>query len=448
MKSLKTIILISVVSSTLFSCGKWNNESTPDTHNFTTDYYSDEVPTGWMTLELNLIRTTPGFTPPVASRALGYTSLTLYESVVNGMPGYKPANKVLGLGYNLPTPETDKTYNWIVVANAAMKTIITNLFGNATSDGRNSIDSMYEKMTDKHKITLNYDEAQRSEAYGQAVAQAIFEWSKTDNGHEGYNNSYPSNYTSPSGPGLWIPTPPAYQPIPLLPYWGNNRPFMAANVTGSCLPPAPYPFSTDTNSSFYKDAYEVYTTKFDLTPQQIHIAKFWSDGGGTFTPPGHLMNIATVFLQTTGDKGASLTKTAEVYLRMGIALSDAFIACWKGKYTYNVIRPVSYINQNIDPEWTPLITTPNFPEYGSGHSTVSGAAAEVLTSMFGDNVEFIDHTNDSPTMDPRGFTSFRQMAEEAALSRLYGGIHYRNSNNNALIAGRQIGQNVVSIRLK
>lgn len=443
MKSKKLHALTLLLTIFLFSCDKWDNDTLPVAHNFNTDYYPHEVPARWMDLQLKLIKRTTGYTPPVASRSLAYTSLALYESIVPGMAGYRPANQAFGFNYTLPDVNPKKSYNWVIVANDAMRSIMTNLYEGTAN--KTSIDSLYNKMLTLHGITLDEEQSVASKEYGKKVAEVIYNWSKTDNADKAYNNSYPSGYTIPVGPGLWIPTPPAYQPTPLQPYWGSNRPFIAGNVTGECLAPAPIPFSTDTASDFYKQAYEVYTVSKNLTPYEEHTALFWADGSGTFTPPGHMMNIATFMLES---ENAKLTKAAEVYLRMGIACADAFISCWKTKYTYNVIRPVSYIRAYIDPEWTPLITTPPFPEYASGHSTVSGACAEVLTAIYGGNVEIIDHTNDSPTMEPWGWNSFYHGAEMAAMSRLYGGIHYRNSNEQGLKCGKAIGKNVMSVRLR
>jgi hypothetical protein len=195
---------------------------------------------------------------------------------------------------------------------------------------------------------------------------------------------------------------------------------------------------------FYKQAEEVYLTRIHLTDAQKNIALFWADGGGTVTPPGHNVNLAT---QTIRNKRLSLNEAAEVYAKVGIAVSDAFIACWKGKYKYNLMRPITYIQQNIDPSWSSLLATPPFPAYASGHATVSAAAAEVLSDLFGDKVQFADHTHEE-LYGIRKFSSFHDAAEEAAVSRLYGGIHFRMDNEAGLEKGKRIGKNVTAIDLK
>jgi hypothetical protein len=438
---MKKQILYLTASCIVFAagCSRDSNDTTTNS----TAKHSHDVATAWMDLELKLVKTTPGFSPPVAARALGYTGLTLYETVVPGMPQNKSAAEAYNYSYTIDVPGNVEDYNWAIAANAAMKHIVHELFANTTAANKTTIDSLYQAMLNQLKVSVEPDIVSQSETFGTDVATAVFDWSKTDNGHEGYNTNYPTGFTVPTGAGAWVPTPPAFQAIPLQPYWGSNRPFVPKNVTGTCLPPVAIPYSEDTGSVCYKQAYEVYTVKQNLTNEQKDIALFWADGGGTISPPGHCMNIGTQIMRSDA---VNLAKAAEVYMRLGMALNDAFIACWKGKYMYNVMRPVTYIKKNIDSSWTSLIGTPPFPEYGSGHSTGSGAAAEVLTASFG-NRSFTDHTHDAAGMTPRSFSSFHQAAEEAAVSRLYGGIHYRNSNDKALTCGKEIGYNITAVPL-
>jgi membrane-associated phospholipid phosphatase len=175
-----------------------------------------------------------------------------------------------------------------------------------------------------------------------------------------------------------------------------------------------------------------------LTARQKAIALFWSDDPGqTATPPGHSISIATQVLRR---ERSSLAEAAETYARLGVALSDAFVACWFQKYRYNLLRPVTYSRAQFDPGWTPLLVTPPFPEYPSGHSVQSGAAAQVLTDLFGRRYRFVDHTHDARGLAPRRFESFLDAAQEAAISRLYGGIHFRAAIDNGLAQGRRIGR--------
>ena len=242
----------------------------------------------------------------------------------------------------------------------------------------------------------------------------------------------------PVGPGLWVPTPPAFQPA-LQPAWGSNRCFAIDDAT-SCAPGNHTPYSEHEQSEFFVEAVEVYDAVDNLDDEREAIARFWADDpGATATPPGHSISIGTQVLRA---EDASLMTAAETYAKVGIAVSDAFVACWNTKFRYNLLRPVTYIQRLIDPAWSPLLTTPPFPEYTSGHSVQSAAAFGVLGDLFGDRYTFDDHTQDSRGLAPRHFDSFTEAAEEAAISRLYGGIHYRPAIELGLQQGRCIADAV------
>jgi PAP2 superfamily len=281
---------------------------------------------------------------------------------------------------------------------------------------------------------------ERSNRRGVEVAAAVLEWAKGDGGHEGYLRNFPASYVPPVGPGLWVPTPPGFLPA-LQPFWGRNR-CLALEGAADCPPGAhpPYP-----GSRFHAEALEVYETVNALTPEQETIARFWSDDpGATATPPGHSVSIATQVLRR---EGASLAAAAETYAKVGIAVCDAFVACWHQKFVYNLLRPVTYLRR-LDPDWLPVLVTPPFPEYPSGHSVQSGAAYQVLTDLFGDNYSFLDDTHNARGFAPRGFGSFLEAAAEAAISRLYGGIHFRAAIERGLVQGRCIGQAVSALPLR
>ena len=402
--------------------------------------YSDDVATKWIDLELRLVKTTAGFTPPIVARALGYTGLVLYETVVPGMSTYKSlAGQLNGLP-TLPQPDATKEYNWALAANIAQYTLIKALYPTTSDANKTTIDSLKLSLENSLKAGVAPDVVNRSNQFGTTMATAIFDYSKTDGGHEAYKNVFPTDYTTPVGPGLWSPT--SAQLIPMLPYWGSNRSFVAANANVN--PPAPYPYSTDTSSDFYKDALEVYTVGKNLTMEQKEIGLFWADGGGSLTPPGHHINIAAIVLKK---EDARLDRSAETFAKVTMAVSDAFVACWRAKYVYNVLRPITYIKSQIDPNWEPLIATPPFPEYTSGHSSGSGAASQILTDLFGDNYAFTDNTW-AGTFAGRSFSSFFDYAEEAAISRLYGGIHFRSANEKGIANGRLIGKNISALSFK
>jgi hypothetical protein len=210
-------------------------------------------------------------------------------------------------------------------------------------------------------------------------------------------------------------------------------------------------YSEDPTSAFYAEALEVYQTVRNLTPAQREIALYWADEPGrTATPAGHWMAILTQILK---DGEFTLDFAAEAYAKLGITAADAFIACWHTKYQYNLLRPISYIQKVIDASWnvtgtaTPVVS-PSFPEYTSGHSVQSSAAAFVLSELLGDNFTFRDTTHHSLGFASRSYNSFTEAAMEAALSRLYGGIHYRSAIEAGMLQGRCVGQRVSALQFR
>jgi membrane-associated phospholipid phosphatase len=450
MKSLSKICSVIIVSSILLvACSKGGGEHIHLVESDYSEVYDGEVAEQWMQLELRLFRQTSpslGITPPIASRALGYTALALYETVAAGSQEYKSLASQLQISLPLPKPNSNYRNNWALAANASMSRMIKNLFPNLTAQNIASIDSLQQALQKRYTelgdttITRRY-----SEAFGYAMADTLFSWSKSDGGHNAYLTPTLPSYIPPVGPSFWVPTLPALA-APLHPTWGNNRPFLREDTTGACIAPAPIVFSTVVGSPFYNEAMEVYTTSQNITATQTLIARYWADGGGTITPPGHSMAIA---VQTAKEKKLNLADAAAIYAKVGIAVSDAFIACWRNKYKYNLQRPITYIRNNISATWLPLITTPPFPEYVSGHSTQSSATAEILTAQFGSSYTFSDSSKIADgNFLPRTFANFTDMASEAAISRLYGGIHFRNGNEKGLACGKAIGGNVNRIRFK
>jgi len=451
---LVTISLLIIPTIFFQSCSD-DNPVTPTSTEFSnkgfvyqsppTNTYNSDVAMAWYSLELRLIKqTTPalGMTPPVASRVFGYTGIALYESVVPGMPQYQSLRSQLnGFTAFLPPTISDAEYHWPACANASLANIVRKLFSNATPANFVTIDSLESAFNTTYKSQVDSNVFNRSVEFGKQISNIIYRWSAADNGRDGQLHNVDPNYIPPVGPGLWVPTPPAFAPA-TQPHWGNNRPLLVSNTTVN-QPPAPITFSTSDTSLFYAQAFEVYTTGNNLTSEQTNIARFWADGGGTYTPPGHWIAITQIVLNSLGSK---LDVSAIAFAKLGIAMSDAFISCWKTKFIYNLLRPITYIRNYINASWSPLITTPPFPEYTSGHSSQSGAAAQVLSDMFGNNFAFTDISHPELAIPPRSFNSFFEAANEAALSRLYGGIHYRASNERGLQCGINVGINVRSLQ--
>jgi uncharacterized repeat protein (TIGR01451 family) len=401
--------------------------------------YSAHVPVRYFETGLTLIKTTPGFSPPVASRALGYMGLTAYEAAVPGISGNISSDGVLpNLG---PGAITDPigAIHYPTAVNNALSAVMDSLFQNMTAANRTALYALRDSINALYAANPNYT---ASKAWGESVGADIFAYSRTDGAHQGYLSNTPASYLPvPAGFGLWVPTPPAFQAIPVQPYWGNNRTF-DADANGSLVPGPHLFFDTLPGSSFYQFVQEVVTTKQNLTPEQTNIALYWADGGGSVTPPGHSISILTQLIKSNNE---NLAFAVEAYAKMGMSVSDAFVNCWKTKYAYNLMRPITYIRQYIDPTWTSLIATPPFPEYTSGHSTQSGAFSAVMAGLYGPNLTFTDNTHGASFGGPRTFNSFDEAANEAAVSRLYGGIHYSFSNELGITVGKAVGSSINGI---
>jgi membrane-associated phospholipid phosphatase len=414
--------------------------------------YSSAVATEWFQLALLITQQTPGFSPPVASRALAYLGLTLYESTAPGMPQNISLAGQLNELSSLPWAQPDEPLHWPTVANAAMATMSRMMFSNATPENKARIDLLERSLPLKYgqdfdPETVTADITNRSDTFGKLMAMAIMTWARTDGGHQAWGplRRNQQNYVPPSGAGKWSATPPAFGKA-LLPWWGQVRPF-ALKTSNDCPAPPPPPYSEEPGSTFYKEANEVYQLSNQATQEQRQFALYWSDDPGkTPTPAGHWSFIANDLLKT---RKASLATAAEVHARLNIAMADAFIAGWQTKYSVNLLRPVTYVQLVIDSNWVPgLMHTPPFPEYPSGHSVQSSAAAAVLGQAFGTNTAFTDNTHNDRGWGPRTFKSFGAAADEAALSRLYAGIHFRFGVTGGQVQGRCVADKALALKFK
>ena len=400
----------------------------------------------WYQLTLELVRHTPTYTPPVASRSFAYLGVAAFEAVATGSDKLQSlAGQLNGLTAS-PQREAGKTYDEAVVVHAAMDFAAQNFFENTGPTGHHAMAALEAKLRAEVSAGVPADVVARSEAYGQAVAAHILAWSQDDGGAVIENMGFPMTYELTKGPAHWLPTSTiALQQLPLLPGWGKNRTFAMPNGA-ACPLPAPPEYSEDKDSEFYKQALEVFDTKANLTPEQRAIARFWSDDAMlSTTPPGHWISIALrIFERDT----VGLDKSVDVLARLGVAEADAFIGCWNAKFQYDLLRPITYIRRTMDPKWESTLNTPPFPEYPSGHSTQSAAAATVMTDAFGDNFPFEDATGQKDGLKPRSFSSFWAAANEAGISRLYGGIHYRAAIERGLEQGRCIGKFVTVLHTR
>lgn len=407
------------------------------------------VPIEWMKLYMDLDRYAKGYRPGPSPRALAYINLAAYEAAMISMPEYKSLEP-LYTGLDMKKADYSDEYHWPTVLNATYATLIKHYFPGHILINEQQADLQFRLLNletafnEEFKSKVSGKVFQRSLERGVEVAEAIWDWSKTDNfGHEAFLNPRPNTYTPPQGPGLWQPTAPDYGKA-LFPYWGEARTFAIHDEDK--LAKEPVPFDESPNSLFYNQAQEVYLTgnKNDFTDHWI--AQFWSDDavGVALSPPARWISIATQALE---NENASLELALYTYAKVSIALNDAGVACWHSKYYYNVERPISFINRVIDPNWQVhyLGFTPSFPAYPSGHSTFGAAAAEVLSDIFGYNYAMTDRTHEGRDEFfgmPRTYASFYEMAEENAYSRIPLGVHFRMDSEEGVRLGYSIGRKV------
>lgn len=400
----------------------------------------------WYYLMNELVRHTATYSPPVASRSFGYIGVTAFEAAAGGSDTLVSlAGQLQGFD-SVPGRVPGATYDETVVIGAAMSDAVVYFFGNTGPTGLRAIKAAQKRWRERAVAGVPDDVVARSEAYGKAVAASVHDWSQDDGGAVVENMGFPETFDLPKGDDKWVPTSPIrQQQLPLLPEWGHKRTFVIP-TGATCATPGNPPYGVEPASQFYKEALEVYETSKSVTPEQIAIARFWSDDPMlSMTPPGHWVSIA---LQVAERADLPLEANVDLLARMGLAMADAFVGCWHEKFKFNLVRPVTYIRKLIDPNWEPVLITPPFPEYPSGHSTVSGAMDAVLINFFGDGYAFEDITGSPDGRNPRRFGSFREAADEAGISRLYGGIHFRSAIDDGLAQGRCIGEFVNALKTR
>lgn len=398
----------------------------------------------WYRLILELVRHTPTYSPPVASQAFGHVGLTLFEALAA-----QPESGLQSLAGQVnalpPCAALPAGLDPAAVAHGALCKAVGAFFGNTGPTGQRAMAAMQRRIEERLTSAIGSEALGAGQKAGEQVFDHILAFSATDGGAVVENMGFPLEYTLATHPGAWVPTSLVrQQQLPLLPDWGKNRTFAAGTAT--CTLPAPTEYSEDPSSAFHAEAMEVYLAVKNRTPEQELIARFWSDDPMLSpTPPGHWIFIALDVLEL---EAAPAERRAEVLALLGMALADAFIACWQSKYEFNTLRPVTYIKAHIDKTWEPILITPPFPEFPSGHSTQSGAAAAVLTHLFGDNYAFEDRTHEDEGFDPRPFASFNDAAQEAGISRLYGGIHFMPAITMGLEQGACVGGHVARLKTR
>jgi len=425
--------------------------------------------------------------PPVASRVLAYATTALYAGMVAANPELPPvAGKVNGLD-SLPRADRPRDHDMTITAVEAERVVMDSLLAGSLPTTRSSVARLADSLVDARvEAGVSTRTRERSAALGRAVGLAIVAWSRRD----GFDATRGRPYVAPEGPALWKndapantfatqnmsgtsemvaldnpanqlrpgaasdrglilsrPKSAATRDLPAVnmsgaaePYWRENRPFVLARWDECQAAPHP-PYSTDSASEFYAAAKRVHDVRATLTDEQRTIALYWADNGGeSGTPVGHWLSIASLIIREQRIPGPA---AARIAMATALAQADAFIAAFGYKYTINLIRPRMYIRRVIDPKWEPLIPTPPFPEYPSAHSTQSAAAAVTLTSFVGP-AAFDDSTSISIGHTVRHFEDPRAAANEAGISRIYGGIHYPFGDLNGRALGACIGEKVIA----
>ena len=385
------------------------------------------------------------FSPPVASRVYAYPSIAAFETVRFAHPDkYNTlAGQLNGLK-ELPIP-TDDNINYNLAAMHAFYTV-----GRKLIFSQDKIDEYQEQIYQELlEDGLPKKTLKASKIFGEEVAGHILEWADGDL----YNQTRThSKYTILPETKYWKPTPPDYMEG-IEPHWKEIR-TMVLDSANQFIPKPPLEFNLDKESDFYNQLIEVYDIGINLTEEEVDIAKFWDCnpfvshhiGHAMFaikkiTPGGHWIGITSI---ASKKSNSSFDESIHAYTNVTIGLFDAFISCWDEKWRSILVRPETIINQNLDEKWVPLLQTPPFPEYTSGHSVISRTAAIVLTDIYGENFNFSDDTEVEYGLPIRDFKSFKHASEEAAISRLYGGIHYKMAIDEGVFQGEKVGKFVVN----
>lgn len=382
--------------------------------------------------------------PPLAARFFAYICLSGYEVMALNDSTYESMQGRLNEFPAIESPEVEG-YSVSLSAMLAMLETASKLqpSGQVIAD--------YQQQFLDSCAQLGYSEAMltQSLAYAQGVSQQVLAYAQKD----GYNktSNYPK-YTPTREDGYWYPTPPAYFSA-VEPHFNKVRP-LTMDSASQFKPAPPAPFSEDKDSPFFKMLYEVYEEGVELPDDHRTIASFWDCNPFAMQNTGHLMvalkkiSPGAHWMGITGiacreaEKG--FPEALHLHTVVAVGLMDAFLSCWDEKYRSNRIRPETAIRKYIDPTWEPLLQTPPFPEYTSGHSTISGASGYILTYYLGDDFAFTDDVEVRYGIPARQFSSFMAAAKEAATSRLYGGIHYRDANENGTAQGLNVGKWVIS----
>ncbi|MET0300660.1 MAG: vanadium-dependent haloperoxidase [Flavitalea sp.] len=382
--------------------------------------------------------------PPLAARFFSYTFLAGYEILSQNDSSLTKLAGKLNKYPALSKPDSITGYDYQVAAYLAMIETASKMQPTG-ANLKGLRDAFVDSCLAKGCTQETVDNSQR---YASAISREMLKYAKTD----GYNkiSNFP-RYSPIEKEGYWFPTPPAFLGA-VEPYFNTIRSF-SLDSSNEFKPVPPAPFSTDKKSAFYAQMQTNYHEGKPFPADSLLIAAYWDcnpfalqDGGHLqvglkkISPGAHWLGITGI---ACGKAGKSFTETVAIHTMVAISLMDGFLACWDEKYRSNRIRPETAIRKYLDTDWKPLLQTPPFPEYPSGHSTISAAAATVLTHYLGENFAYTDTVEVKFGLPTRNFTSFMQAADEAGISRLYGGIHFIDAITNGRTQGIQVAEKVL-----
>lgn len=408
----------------------------------------------WTEVLLSVDRFATGMRPTASARAFAYIYLASYETAVPGIDD-QVSNQQRLRGFQVNYNQLPDDVDWELALNACFATCMEHFIFNIPASSEALIGNLESQLEDQYSAGLSDDLVENSQSWGRYVANQVIAYSQTDREAESQiQDPQPLSYDPPIGDGLWYHSADADRS--LFPYWGSVRTFVISPDETTTIPPINY--SESPRSDYFAEMLECYeasnAAKAD-NGEQLWIAQFWSDDveGMMFGPPARQLSLAN---QLVSRFDLGLAETLTLFLKLGFSLNDAAVATWNYKYQYNVMRPNEYIHEFIDPDFQTNLYTliwwpnPGFPGYPSGHSAFASAAAGVFIDFFGNNINFTDRSHEGRTEfrgDPRSFSSFEEMAEENAFSRIPLGVHMRMDCTEGLRLGYEISDAINDLQL-
>ncbi len=398
-----------------------------------TKTFSSEVVGSWINMQLTMLRVPlPAGTGSQGSdRSQGYTGIAVYEAVVPGMPAYQSLAGQLTNLPAMPSTEPGRAYHWGASANAALAEISRRLFPTTADANKTAINNLESAWNNMYAADVDAATLQRSVAFGKEVATRVANWAATD-GSAIVNPPY----VVPTGFGLWVPTAPAPA---INPYMSQRRLMVPGSDEGTELAPPP-PFSSSPASAYYAMVKRVYDASLTLTADQKAMADYFKDVPGYGAGGGFVWCLQEA-LRTAKP---TLDQAALTFAKVGMATHDVTLVLFRNKYVFNTMRPITYIRSYIDPAWNTYIPTPNHPEFPSGHATSNGAILTMMSNSFGENFPITLHTYDYLGYAPRHYDSFSALSDDASDSRVYGGLHYIETQEKSLVQGKKVAQNILA----